>query len=85
MIPEIIRIHGSSSEITFDCEDIRVTASGEFFAEDGKIAGFIVSKASLKYDNRKQLFSDEQEELIHQYEKYVSQPHMQENWFLRFE
>ena len=85
MIPKIVRIHGTSSEVTFDCEDTRVKASGEFFAEDGKIAGFLVSKASLKYENGEWLTTDEQEELISQYEKYASRPDVQKNWILRFE
>ena len=84
MIPTIIRIHGSSSEITFECEDIRVKANGEFFAENGEIGGFTVSKASLKYENGKRLTADEQEELICQYEKYMSRPHIQKNWFITF-
>lgn len=85
MISKIVRIHGSSSEVTFDCEDARVKASGEFFAEDGIIAGFTVSKASLRYEDGKWLSPDEQEELIRQYEIYVSQPHIQKNWLLRFD
>ena len=85
MISKIINIHGSSSEVTFDCVDFRVKASGEFFSEDGKIAGFVVSKASLKYEDGKWLTADEQEELIRQYEEYVSRPDIQKNWLLRFE
>lgn len=60
-------------------------ASGEFFAEDGRIAGFVVSKASLRHEDGSRLSPGEQEELIRQYERYASRPDVRRNWRLRFE
>ncbi len=85
MITKIIRIHGSSSEITFDCKDVRVEGSGEFISKDGIIAGFVVSMASLKYKGGEWLTSDEKDELIRRYKEYVKQPHIQNDWVLEFE
>lgn len=85
MISKIIRIHGTSSEVAFDCEDARIKASGEFFAEDGKIAGLVVSKASLRYENGERLSPEEQEELVRRYGEYADEPDVRKNWSLRFE
>jgi len=85
VVTRILKIHGTSSNITFECEDTQIKASGEFLAQDGKIAGFVVSKASLKYEDGEFLSFDEQEELLRRYEEYANQSHFQENWFLAFE
>lgn len=85
MISPILKIHGSSSGLIFDCENDRITANGEFFAENGEIAGFSVSASSLRHENGEFLTSDECEELIHQYEEYICKPHGLRNWSLRFE
>lgn len=85
MITEIKGIHGSSSKITFELENARVTASGEFFARDGKISGFVVSKASLKYENGEWLTDEEQEELLRKYAKYADRPNAQKSWTIEFD
>ena len=85
MIEFILKIHGSSSGITFDCANERITASGEFFAEEGAIAGFLVSTSSLRHQNGEMLTTDECQELIRQYEEYISKPHAAKNRKLKFE
>lgn len=71
MIKKITGIHGTSSGVTFECENTLITGSGEFIAKDGEIAGFVVSKASLRFENGEWLTPDEQEELIRRYKKYA--------------
>jgi len=85
MVTKIIGIHGTSSEITFECEDVIIKATGEFLAKDGVISGFVVSTASLRYGNEQWLSADDKEELIRLYHEYVNQPHIQKDWILEFE
>lgn len=85
MLPKVIGIHGSSSRVTFELEDAKVLASGEFFAKEGQIAGFVVSMASLKFEDGTWLSDEEKKDLMLRYEEYVSQPHIQKKWTLEFE
>jgi len=82
---KIISIHGTSSKVTFECEDVRIIGSGEFFAEIGEIGGFVVSTVSLRYLDGEFLTSDEKEELMLRYEEYVNQPHFRSHWSLEFD
>ena len=48
MVTKLLKISGSSSDVTFVCKGaIRIHGTGEYFIEGGWIAGFSVSKASL--------------------------------------
>lgn len=85
MIKEIVKIRGTSSQVTFECGDSIIVASGEFFAEDGEIAGFSVSIPSLKFENGEFLTQAECRELIRRYKQYMRKPHALKGWKLRFE
>ena len=41
MIDAIMKIHTTSSSVTFECGDIAIIGNGEFRASSGKVDGFI--------------------------------------------
>lgn len=82
---KILKIRGTSAEITFELEDAVIRGSGEFIAQEGEIAGFLVACASLKDENGRWLSKAEQQELIACYEEYRKEPNGLRNWRLRFD
>ena len=51
MIEAIMKIHTTSSSITFECGDVAIVGNGEFRASSGKVDGFILYADTLRYEN----------------------------------
>lgn len=60
---KILKIHGTSSDVTFVCGALTVIGSGEFKTKSEKIDGFILYSASLKYEDGKPLIIEERTKL----------------------
>ena len=63
MIKAIMKIHTTSSSVTFVCGDVAIIGNGEFRASSGKVDGFILYADTLQYENGAKLSRDEQENL----------------------
>ena len=61
MIKAIMKIHTTSSSVTFVCGDVAIIGNGEFRASSGKVDGFILYADTLQYENGAKLSRDEQE------------------------
>ena len=48
MIEAIMKIHTTSSSVTFVCGDIAIIGNGEFRASSGKVDGFILYADTLR-------------------------------------
>ena len=51
MIQAIMKIHTTSSSVTFVCGDVTIIGNGEFRASSGKVDGFILYADTLQYEN----------------------------------
>ena len=51
MIEAIMKIHTTSSSVTFVCGNVAIIGSGEFRASSGKVDGFILYADTLRYEN----------------------------------
>ena len=51
MIKAIMKIHTTSSSVTFVCGDVAIIGNGEFRASSGKVDGFILYADTLRYEN----------------------------------
>ena len=71
MIEAIMKIHTTSSLVTFECGDIAIIGSGEFRALSGKVDGFILYADTLRYENGAKLSREEQENLKRLYQHFV--------------
>ena len=60
MIKAIMKIHTTSSTVTFVCGDVAIIGNGEFRASSGKVDGFILYADTLQYENGAKLSRDEQ-------------------------
>ena len=49
MIQAIMKIHTTSSSVTFVCGDVAIIGNGEFRASSGKVDGFILYANTLQY------------------------------------
>ena len=49
MIKAIMKIHTTSSSVTFVCGDVAIIGNGEFRASSGKVDGFILYADTLQY------------------------------------
>lgn len=47
MIKAIMKIHTTSSSVTFVCGDVAIIGNGEFRASSGKVDGFILYADTL--------------------------------------
>ena len=65
MIEAIMKVHTTSSSVTFECGNVAVIGKGEFRASSGKVDGFIL------YENGAKLSRDEQENLKCLYQHFV--------------
>ena len=63
MIEAIMKIHTTSSTVTFVCGDVAIIGNGEFRASSGKVDGFILYADTLRYENGAKLSREEQEHL----------------------
>ena len=71
MIEAIIKIHTTSSSVTFVCGDAAIIGNGEFRALSGKVDGFILYADTLRYENGAKLSREEQENLKRLYQHFV--------------
>ena len=71
MIKAIMKIHTTSSSVTFECGDVAIVGNGEFRASSGKVDGFILYADTLRYENGAKLSQDEQEHLKCLYQHFV--------------
>ena len=71
MIKAILKIHTTSSAVTFVCGDAATIGNGEFRASSGKVDGFILYADTLRYENGSKLSRDEQEDLKRLYQHFV--------------
>ena len=71
MIEAIMKIHTTSSTVTFVCGDVAIIGNGEFRASSGKVDGFILYADTLRYENGAKLSRDEQENLKCLYQHFV--------------
>ena len=71
MIKAIMKIHTTSSTVTFVCGDVAIIGNGEFRASSGKVDGFILYADTLQYENGAKLSRDEQENLKCLYQHFV--------------
>ena len=71
MIEAIMKIHTTSSSVTFVCGDVAIIGNGEFRASSGKVDGFILYADTLRYENGAKLSRDEQENLKCLYQHFV--------------
>ena len=71
MIKAIMKIHTTSSSVTFECSDIAVIGNGEFRASSGKADGFILYADTLRYENGAKLSRDEQGNLKCLYQYFI--------------
>ena len=63
MIEAIIKIHTTSSSVTFECGDAAIIGNGEFRASSGNVDGFILYADTLPYENGAKLSRDDKENL----------------------
>ena len=68
MIEAIMKIHTTSSSVTFVCGNVAMIGNGEFRASSGKVDGFILYADTLRYAK---LSRDEQENLKCLYQHFV--------------
>ena len=71
MIEAIMKIHTTSSLVTFVCGDVAIIGNGEFRALSGKVDGFILYADTLRYENGAKLSREEQESLKRLYRHFV--------------
>lgn len=71
MIEAIMKVHTTSSSVTFECGNAAVIGKGEFRASSGKVDGFILYADTLRYENGAKLSRDEQEKLKYLYQHFV--------------
>lgn len=71
MIETIMKIHTTSSSVTFECGDIPIIGNGEFRTSSGKVDGFILYADTLRHENGTKLSRDEQENLKCLYQHFV--------------
>ena len=71
MIEAIMKIHTTSSSVTFECGDAAMIGNGEFRASSGKVDGFILYADTLRYENGTKLSRDEQEHLKRLYQRFA--------------
>ena len=71
MIEAIMKVHTTSSSVTFECGDIAIIGNGEFRASSGKVDGFILYADTLRYENGAKLSRDEQKNLKSLYQHFV--------------
>ena len=71
MIEAIMKVHTTSSSVTFECGNVAVIGKGEFRASSGKVDGFILYADTLRYENGAKLSRDEQENLKCLYQRFV--------------
>ena len=71
MIEAIMKIHFSSSSVTFECGNVAIIGNGEFRASSGKVDGFILYADTLRYENGEKLSRNEQENLKCLYQHFV--------------
>ena len=71
MIEAIMKIHTTSSSVTFVCGNVAVIGNGEFRALSGKVDGFILYADTLRYENGTKLSRDEQEHLKRLYQRFA--------------
>lgn len=71
MIEAIMKIHFSSSSVTFECGNVAIIGNGEFRASSGKVDGFILYVDTLRYGNGEKLSRNEQENLKCLYQHFV--------------
>lgn len=71
MIEAIMKIHTTSSSVTFECGDAAMIGNGEFRASSGKVDGFILYADTLQYENGVKLSREEQEHLKCLYQHFV--------------
>ena len=71
MIEAIMKVHTTSSSVTFECGNVAVIGKGEFRASSGKVDGFILYADTLRYENGAKLSREEQEKLKGLYQRFV--------------
>ena len=71
MIEAILKIHFSSSSVTFECGNVAIIGNGEFRASSGKVDGFILYADTLRYENGEKLSRNEQENLKCLYQHFI--------------
>ena len=71
MLEAIMKIHFSSSSVTFECGNVAIIGNGEFRASSGKVDGFILYADTLRYENGEKLSRNEQENLKCLYQHFV--------------
>ena len=71
MIETIMKIHTTSSSVTFECGNAAIIGNGEFRASSGKVDGFILYADTLQYENGMKLSRNEQEHLKCLYQQFV--------------
>lgn len=71
MIEAIMKVHTTSSSVTFECGNVAVIGKGELRASSGKVDGFILYADTLRYENGAKLSRDEQEKLKYLYQHFV--------------
>lgn len=71
MIKAIMKIHTTSSSVTFVCGNVAMIGNGEFRASSGKVDGFILYADTLRYENGTKLSRDEQDNLKCLYQHFV--------------
>ena len=71
MFEAIMKIHFSSSSVTFECGNVAIIGNGEFRASSGKVDGFILYADTLRYENGEKLSRNEQENLKCLYQHFV--------------
>ena len=71
MIETIMKIHTTSSSVTFECGNAAIIGNGEFRASSGKVDGFILYADTLRYENGVKLSREEQENLKRLYQHFV--------------
>ena len=71
MIETIMKIHTTSSSVTFECGNAAIIGNGEFRASSGKVDGFILYADTLQYENGAKFSQYEQEHLKCLYQHFV--------------
>ena len=71
MIEAIMKIHTTSSSVTFECGDVVMIGNGEFRASSRKVDGFILYADTLQYENGAKLSREDQEYLKCLYQHFV--------------
>ena len=71
MIKAIMKIHTTSSSVTFECGNAAIIGNGEFRASSGKVDGFILYADTLHYENGAKLSQNEQKNLKYLYQHFI--------------